>query len=701
MLKPFYLATFISAFVLLFANVKAQSDFSDADYFLVDSLNYIALSGEDSALILSTAKKYHAAQHDTSKLAFVEELVDACWNDAVWPRYNLFMLKKATELAEQAEINSPEWRRYLYYQGSGNGGIGHQFDVVGNTDSATVYYLKALDYFERGNHPQGESLIYDALAMIYELKGDMRRAIDVYNKALQIAEENQDSLAIANVAVSLGDLHGQLQNFELSKKYYLLTMEAARASGQKRIEGFAYTSIATDYYDNYQLDSAKILTRIGLKVLDESGYQHAKGNGYNMLGNIAMFENDLDSARYFFQKMLTISTQNRQPEDAIMARSNLSRVEALANNYQQAKQHALVGYKTAKSNGFPSLISRTSKDLAKVFEAEQQLDSAYKYLLEYTTLNDSIKNVSLKNQALKQAIQYDYEKQQAVERAEHEAELAIAEEREFRQRITIWGAIAILLLISLALVSNFFRLKTIKKQKAKLDIAYQELELRKNDKILASNLKALQAQMNPHFIFNALNSIQTLVLHGNVDASYDYINQFALLIRETLNSSEQEFIPIEKEIETLETYLKLEKLRFREDFNYHIEVTEQVPNQYLPPMLIQPFIENALKHGLFHKKTDRKLRVEMNFNENVLICKIEDNGIGREASKKLNARKNKEHKSFAISSINKRLSMMQEKLKTPIGVEYHDLNEDGIPTGTLVIIRIPLYNHSSNKSDQS
>ncbi len=178
----------------------------------------------------------------------------------------------------------------------------------------------------------------------------------------------------------------------------------------------------------------------------------------------------------------------------------------------------------------------------------------------------------------------------------------MAQEKEARKNVVIQAGVAMLLLISIGLLINYKRLKTIRKQKEELDEAYHELELSKNDKILASNLKALQAQMNPHFIFNALNSIQTLVLQGNVDSSYDYINKFATLIRETLNSSEQEYISLKKEIETLETYLKLEKLRFREDFDFEINYPTEIPEREIPPMLIQPFIENAVKHGLFHKE---------------------------------------------------------------------------------------------------
>ena len=676
----------------------AQNDFSDKSYFLVDSLNFIELSKEDSALVLETAKNYHAAKHDTTKLQILENLVDECWNDDLWPRYNQFMRNEAKRLVSTADSGTEEWRSYLYFLGSGTGGTGFQFDVVGQTDSATHYYHEALEYFILGNHTEGESLIYDALAMIYELKGDMRKALEFYNKALRLAEENHDSIAIANAAVSLGDLHGELKNYQLSRKLYLEAIEAAHATNQKRVEGFAYTSLATDYSELGKTDSAKTLTKMGLKILENSGNENAMGNGFNLLGNFALYENKLDTARFYFNKMNRIAIANHQPEDIIIAQSNLYRVERASGNYAKAKIHALNGYRVAKTNDFPSLLSRTSKDLAQIYAHQNQSDSAYKYLLEYSILSDSVKNAELKNEALKQSIEYEYEKQQAIADAEHEAELAIASARESRQNIIIWAVALILALISIALVLNFFRLRTIRKQKEALDEAYHQLELSKNDKILASNLKALQAQMNPHFIFNALNSIQTLVLHGDVDSSYDYINKFAMLIRETLNASEQEFIPIEKEIESLETYLNLEKLRFRDDFNYKINIPNHIPNKYIPPMLIQPFIENALKHGLFHKETDRELDINITISD-TLTCVIEDNGIGRAASKKINESRNADHKSYAISSIKKRLEMMQEKLKTTIGVNYEDLEENGQAVGTRVTIRIPIYDRSSNKTN--
>lgn len=202
-----------------------------------------------------------------------------------------------------------------------------------------------------------------------------------------------------------------------------------------------------------------------------------------------------------------------------------------------------------------------------------------------------------------------------------------------------------------------------------------------------SKLTAIQSQMNPHFIFNALNSIQALVLKGDIDNSYAYINKFSSLVRQTLNFSDKEFIELDKEIDLIEIYLSLEKLRFREDFEYEINC-DLSQDMLVPPMLIQPFIENSLVHGLIHKEGLKKIKLTFTFDE-VLTCIIEDNGIGRLASKRIKERQNPEHQSFAVDAIKNRLDILSERFENRIGFQYEDLSENGAPSGTRVVIHIP------------
>ncbi|MDZ4664950.1 MAG: histidine kinase, partial [Bacteroidota bacterium] len=204
----------------------------------------------------------------------------------------------------------------------------------------------------------------------------------------------------------------------------------------------------------------------------------------------------------------------------------------------------------------------------------------------------------------------------------------------------------------------------------------------------ASKLAAIQSQMNPHFIFNSLNSIQDLVLKGDVENSYSYITTFSDLVRRTLNYSKKDFIEFEQEIKLLNLYLSLEKLRFKKNFTFEIN-TANVEGVMIPPMLIQPFIENSLAHGLLHKVGEKKLKVSFELAE-MLVCRIEDNGIGREKAKEIKQRQSKGHKSFSGNAIGKRLEILSHVFEGEFGYMYEDLYDNGESNGTRVVITIPI-----------
>lgn len=205
-----------------------------------------------------------------------------------------------------------------------------------------------------------------------------------------------------------------------------------------------------------------------------------------------------------------------------------------------------------------------------------------------------------------------------------------------------------------------------------------------------SNLKltAIRAQMNPHFIFNALNSIQDLVLKGDVEHAYSYITTFSNLVRKTLNYSDKEWIDFDDELNLLELYLALEKLRFKKTLQIEIH-NRDVEDIQIPPMLIQPFIENALVHGLLHREGEKKLKIDFQLKDN-LICIIEDNGIGREQAKIIRQRQRVEHESFSGNATRKRFEILSESLKGDFGFQYQDLYENSKPTGTRVTLIIPV-----------
>jgi ligand-binding sensor domain-containing protein len=222
----------------------------------------------------------------------------------------------------------------------------------------------------------------------------------------------------------------------------------------------------------------------------------------------------------------------------------------------------------------------------------------------------------------------------------------------------------------------------------------QELKRDFETRFAALEQKALQAQMNPHFIFNALNSIQTFILNLDAEGANNYLTKFASLIRQTLENSMHSLIPVVSEIQYIETYLKLEKLRFRDKFEYRVEVDESIDqnNTLLPGMLLQPYIENSIRHGIQHRKDNNGLVFisAVKTAGHAVLYTIQDNGVGRKTSELLKSSRHIEYQSRGTSINEKRVAAINIQFKTSIRVDIQDVvDEKGNVTGTSVTILIP------------
>lgn len=202
-----------------------------------------------------------------------------------------------------------------------------------------------------------------------------------------------------------------------------------------------------------------------------------------------------------------------------------------------------------------------------------------------------------------------------------------------------------------------------------------------------SEIKAIKSQMNPHFVFNALNSVQDLMMMDDARSSNLYLSHFASLMRKTLEFSSEQFISLEDEIEMLELYLQLEKLRFGDDFHYEVitDLNQHDPEYLIPTMLIQPYVENAIKHGLLHKKGNKQLTISFRKLDNRLCCEIRDNGVGRSKSEEINRRQPFRHHSFSTKANESRIDLINQTLSQKIDFKIIDLKENGVGVGTVVI----------------
>jgi len=250
-------------------------------------------------------------------------------------------------------------------------------------------------------------------------------------------------------------------------------------------------------------------------------------------------------------------------------------------------------------------------------------------------------------------------------------------------------------IIIIALISAVFLLFKLRENRIKREQARQTAI---NKQIAEIRMTALQAQMNPHFIFNSLNSIQHLISIREKEEAMAYLSKFSKLIRQILENSRENKVSISSELLLLEHYIQLEQLRFNHKFDYHIAVDEKIDteNTEIAPLLIQPYVENAILHGLVNKDGKGDLWLSMERNNGSLICKIQDNGIGRKKAEEIAQKKIERHKSLGIKVTNERISTLASLLDYNIKVEIEDLYEsvqgEGVPEpgGTRVTIFIPI-----------
>ena len=244
--------------------------------------------------------------------------------------------------------------------------------------------------------------------------------------------------------------------------------------------------------------------------------------------------------------------------------------------------------------------------------------------------------------------------------------------------------------VFLGLIYTFYKLQILKLEKRN-QLLLEKVNLEKN--LNQSKLKAIKSQMNPHFFYNALNTIQSFILSNEKKQAVSYLSKFSNLTRTILEMTEKETISIAEEVKTLGLYLDIEKARFEEDFNYHILVDNEIDaeNIKIPTMLLQPYVENAVKHGLLHKQGEKAVTIHFQKETEHIKISIDDNGIGRQKSTELNAIKNKNHNSFATEAMQNRVNLLNQYNQKNISIQYIDkTNLNNQSTGTTVVFEIPI-----------
>ena len=253
-----------------------------------------------------------------------------------------------------------------------------------------------------------------------------------------------------------------------------------------------------------------------------------------------------------------------------------------------------------------------------------------------------------------------------------------------------WWFYLVITMATILLTWYLFQVTSQKKQQKQEQLL---LQAKTERELIFFQLENLRSQMNPHFIFNALNSIQEYIVCNEKDLASTFLVKFSRLMRLYLNQSKNQEILLEEEVEALQLYLELEKDRFEDTLNYTIRVDPDLLQKtiFIPSLFVQPYVENAIKHGLLHKLNNRNLSIEFNLKNNQLICIIDDNGVGRKEANRFKKEQETSYKSFATSANQKRVDLLNRTRKHKISVKTIDkVDSQNIAQGTQVIIKIPI-----------
>lgn len=568
----------------------------------------------------------------------------------------------AYELSEEYEIAA--WKMQAnYYKG-----LFYQ-RYASNMDSAIHYFTDLENVIKESGRVEKLGATYNALGVSWFSKGNYTKALDYYRQVLSLSEKEKDLVAMANASLSIGSVYLQLGE-----------TENAVASMK---EALSFNKLDTS------ADKINVFLNINLNLIDLYNTKDSLEQASKLLDEIEENAIKADYAlyrdRYINQKMKFLEKTGKEEELIKLAKKEYLRIQESPNvmphiyntvSYYYGRR--LVDEKKfkevksivadLKTKSVVEQIDFKVLNYSYIYELSKGIgdyETALEYKEKAQVLNDSLLNEE--NTKELQEIFARYE----VEKKERQLQKLENDRLKLKRNLSILVAV---LMSFLALGSVLYLWFYRKRQKER-------------DEIYQVEQKMLALQMNPHFIFNAISSIQNYLFdEGDTKKALQHLSTFSNLMRQILESSREKFIPLEEEVNFLTNYLKLQKLRFDDRFEYQVVIDPRVDveNISIPPLLTQPFIENAIEHGDLHMVEDGKITIKIGIDEDYVYIDIEDNGIGIEASKakKKSANKN----SLAIKIVEERLDLLNKLMKKKFTMNIKDGSSN---KGTIINLRVP------------
>ena len=572
--------------------------------------------------------------------------------------------------ADQASILS---KKIKYQFGLANAEInkgnyniitGNYINALAHFESAEKIYVSLLaDYPSDRTFKNGLARSYASAGVVYSEQSNYYMALEQYQKALKIYQDIGQKANISKALNNIGIVYKSRQNNEKALSYLKRAFKIQEEIGEQSA-AVSLTNIGVIYFEAGNYPQALRYYDMAEKRFKTMDNQRGYALLNNYLGDFHLKQNNYPEAKRYYQKSLDLNEGLQNKFGASLALYNIGKMFLKQKKYADAMPVALQSLAYAKSIGVLDQTYHSEKLVSDLHGLQGNAAASFVHYKNYIAARDSIANQENNRKFEIAEMDFEYKRKEAL----------LAEQHKRQRQFTIFAIVGSLLLIVLVLVV-YNRMQVKRRLTLQKEVAEYEQ-------------KALHLQMNPHFVFNCLSSISSFIVQNGTDSALKYLSKFSKLMRLTLEYSKGSLIPIDKEIESLQNYLELEQLRFHDKFQFTITSSDKVEfNMGLPPLLIQPFVENAILHGIVPKESDGKIEVAFDVSNGQLICCITDDGIGLEESKSLKENSVMAHKSMALEITRKRLEIMESTTLKSAEIEITPLEHQ---TGTKVTLRLPI-----------
>jgi tetratricopeptide (TPR) repeat protein/anti-sigma regulatory factor (Ser/Thr protein kinase) len=548
----------------------------------------------------------------------------------------------------------------------------------------------ALSIFQRIGKPEYTSVALSNLGWLAEKKGDSVGSLKRFQEALTMSEQAKDTATASILHYSIGIAYRKIKDYPKALEHLLRSKEFERTLHRKGKEANCSVGLANTY--RALGDTVSALAEFAAAAAMYASINDHQGAGIveENLGDLLLETEPAAALPHFLVAKAHYDTLASTVDKAYVL-LRIGTAQLRLKNLTEAETSFTEGLSYSAGAGDPNLVMEYERYLAELAKEQGDSEGVFKHYARYVALKDSLQGADTQNELARLRTEFETErteKDNTILRAESNEK----SERLRRKDIQLYGSVLIGALALVAALLFFRNLRQKQKHTQVLEglntrLANSNAEISEINGLL--EMKLLRSQMNPHFIYNCLNSAARMTQAGQSVEALVYLQGFARLLRMVLDHSVNDTVGIAEEIDFLRQYLKLEAVRL-EGLHYEVEADPALldDDAELPALIVQPFVENAIWHGLANKEGERSLKVRFSKEGDGLLCTISDNGVGR-AEAANTASKDPSHRSLGMQLTSERLRLLSRRMNEAGSIEVEDLRDgDGGSCGTRVTLRL-------------